>query len=813
MFRVFYQFAKYRLLLLVILLFICMINANAGGLFEDKIIDRENKGHRYYGHIISNIPQCEVMRLVGRHVLNKVYKDTQQVLYHALVDVGQYGKKKKDLLPYDYDQYHQTIVVIDRSTITNDELKRLDLLQTNIYRLMPPLTTTGSVRIWVQNMGRSGNEYQVFVDIPQLRWLEKATNDLWAIPSNAIPEKSKLTVDLQKPLSTGAILTNDAVVKDQLLAAFPYCDFEVSGIEDFDRFRDAKNVTKKFIAINWNGDVELSSIVATQIFPPALKSTCSLLKPDASGFTEWQRFCRKAKAVSESDNDVETWVISAPTTRHLRAITDVAIKNDFAGKSYDLNIADLSHIQNLAVGSYIASNEVERDRLILQQQMEELVLGQLKLQVKSMVTSQDWGKIIDEVIDRNTLNDNPFARPDDIRRINQASKADAILLLWVKSLTPEVSYSFPCERLTPPFPPFTEKEPSKPVKPDPNERQYGVAGPHLYPGETTQERIASDKYQNSLRIYTYERSPEYDKKMREYLEKKAEWEHQRDKYRVSYQYEVMVNPKVAMTGYLKIVNIIGAQQLLWSTEVSLEKDGDAVSLTRIPVVVYGEGTTPSLPPEAEDYVNSHDWQGCIRAINADTIYSLGQDVLLSSLSTTIRELPQIALWSTDLKPWNTAKKIDHPNDLSANNEDIIIEPPSKNDPPIVKPDVDIVDPPKQNPSLKVCSAKNLNGTVMFPLNDIALWLGANKSYNAKTNTVIFTLGERIIATKIGTKSASINGNGITMEAPFTTILDVGYVPMSFIELAFSIKFNANNDHSEYTMKHPTKNESFLLRIQ
>ncbi len=641
-------------------LMLCVVTGIAAqaGLYQHYIIDRSDGGSifkvPYYAYIISNIPELDVMRPMCRTVLMRRHKNTPHVLYIPLAQVGTYGRKKTELLPYDHLKNTETVVVIDRSRLTDAEKTALGKLQLYVFPLMAPLPQSGCVRTWVQTTG--AEEYQVYVELPEVSWIEQAANDLWALPSTA-PVSVQQTLDIVHKVCRTAMLSNDAQARNALLAVIKYSRVQSFTLDDYEKFAGLRDVDQKLIALNWNGEEECTAEMAVRILPPSLRAPCHLQTPDRVGLTGWQRFCRTAVARHEKGEE-DTWAICAPTAQFLNELVTKVIARNFEGGPYDIPVYDLSYITSLAVGTSLGVGDPDRERLLpgpVQMQMEEVAGTAFRMKVRSMVSTQNWGRVLDEALGKNADTDDPLRKPDTIRRVNQASNTDAVLLLMVRKLSPQVTYTFPRNRITEPYPAFTEKEPDKPNKPD-ADRRKSPFGPHVYPGEAHKDRVNSREYQEDLAKYTYIELPKWERAREKWEQNRREWERGKSSYQVNYEFEVVTTPAMSLGGQLKLLDMYATQNVLWSTDVNLASNGERKQILTIPVQVTGEDTDPPQPRAMNNYSNKYTWSDCSATVGSDTVYGMGQSLLVRSLRDGVAELVKTALWYTDLKPWSRPGK-------------------------------------------------------------------------------------------------------------------------------------------------------------
>jgi len=600
---------------LIILLCVYVLVANAEeSLFEKKVVNREDE--KVY--VISNIAPSEIMSLVCRHVLVRRSGHCQ---YVPLESWGTHGKRHTDILPYNWRKESETVVVIDRSRL--DGVGRA-LLEKLIAEIFPTLYVDHSKPQTVIYLQKSGKrEWQVLIDVPETTWLKQAVDDVWAIP---LSRESEAVILQTYPILSVALLTNDDAAGSQLLSYFKYGRKQSFGLDEYQKFRDADGLTHKIIALNWNGSEQCTSAIANEVLPAEMRDNCDESSKDRVGLSRWQRFCREAAAESFKDGESDVWVFRAPTSKFLQSLVNRAIQTDFQEWPYRLDICDLTHIGSVAVGTYVTNPDLDRRRLILQQEMETVVQQTLQTKVKSMYSTQNWGDLIQQVLGESAV-ESPFKDPGGAQRVVQASNADALLVLWVRDASPMIEHSCSKTRLTPEIPPFQEAEPSKP---SPNERKYGLFGPKEYP-----EGENSPEYQQALARYREKHS--------EWEQKKEAWEEKRRSHRVNWEFTIYSTPKVSVLGYLKVIDLKTKTQV-WTCEVSVSSTGDPQKLKSISVQTIGDDTEPEAP---ELPANEYEWKS-----NA---YTVGQDAFLSALKQGVAKLAESALWQNDLKPWNMSR--------------------------------------------------------------------------------------------------------------------------------------------------------------
>ncbi|HEY3378701.1 MAG TPA: copper amine oxidase N-terminal domain-containing protein, partial [Armatimonadota bacterium] len=771
-------------LLLVLLLLQAVAGSDAiAGLYDAKIVNRPDKSAGFFvgsvsynAYIVSNIPQEKVMRPVCGEALYRQGHCT----YVPLATVGKSGRKQRDLLPYDEQKDSETILVVDRSALTAEEKASISKLLKELYPGVSLSTDATTVQAWVQNSGKNGQEYQVLIDLPSISALEATLNDLRQIPENRLMDKSKRSLSITHTISVTAILTNDDTSAKLLAAAMPFSQTTIYTLDQLTTYKEVLNVNSKICVFNWNGESQITAKMAAQVFSPELQSKCEQDTPDRLGITGWQRFCREAVASSSKSGEVTTWIISAPTSEFLRALTNEVIKSNFQAPSYRISLCDLSNMKTIAVGAYVQSKDADRKRLVMQQRLEEIAEGSLKSKVRSMVSTQNWGDILQEVMNSTPGSEDPFKSGEAVKRINQASKADAVLLLWVQEIHPQVKYNFPHTRLTDPYPPFTKEEPKAPRKPEPDDKPF-LKG-HTYPLRQNDPQYIAD-----MANYNNTKMPAYRQSKERWEADKREWERGKQHYDVNYEFEIQSSPEVVMTGFLKIIDSVATQKVLWNCDVDMRCVGETKTLKTIPVRVTGDEVDPPQPREINQYHNAFSWGECATIVGGDTIYGLGQQTLFEGISKNISRLTATVLWQNDLKPWNLPTTA---NGSGRGGRGVIADTPAEtggitapttakgNDPP---PDATKSEPTPasvtdtaETEKTKMRKLATKNGVLMLPLRDFVTWLGTDRfTYDAKTMAFTIKAGETIVFLRMGSKEAFVNGTSVTMSAPASQMLRDG----------------------------------------
>ncbi|MHB9025736.1 MAG: hypothetical protein ACYC7E_16470 [Armatimonadota bacterium] len=498
--------------------------AATGGFFVDRVLNRPDR--KYFGgstpyqvYIISNIPEREVMRAICREVLLRTHGDKNHCIYLPLTNVGNFGRQKKDLLPFDPRKDAETIVAIDRSTLTPAEKARLETLIAKHFPLLPDIAKRPQVTVWIQNSGKSGAEYQVLLDVPSIIWLEDTADELWALPAGTLGDKSFGKHQIRHPVNTVAICSNDLTVRDALAKAVRFSEIHLFGLAEAQQFIELEGFTQRILALNWNGDVQCPPALAARLLPPGLSEKASDLTPDATGLTGWQQFCRQAIARHDTITDVDIWTLCAPTARHLQSLAAQVIAHQFSGDPFTLPLCDLTQVRRLALGVYYTPSDYDEGRFTLQTDLDSLAQKLLPATVQTVVLPIGWSP------------ESPSIREEPADVADTAiptPNADAVLLLRVDKLSPLVKYGTMSRRLTPAYPRFTYFEPARPYPPDPDERRQITERGYEYPGKTTAERQQSRKYQADYAHWRDVQVPRWEKEHKEWEARVRELENEKD---------------------------------------------------------------------------------------------------------------------------------------------------------------------------------------------------------------------------------------------------------------------------------------------
>ncbi len=613
-----------------------------GGLFHFNIIDRASDGWPftkiYYAYVVSNLPQETVMPAVCRDALLVRHHNKAHCHYIPLAWVGRYGRK---LLPFDPAESRELVVVVDRSTLTKVETEALAQLQQAYFPTHPAPATPQNVLLFLQNAGDTMKEYQVLVSLPAARWLTAAAEALWAVPLNDLPEGSLRTLTIEHGTGTTALLCNDTVTREALRTALPFHDVTTYDLPNLDAYLDSKP-TQRIVALNWNGDAAITPAQAAQLLPVGLRAT---MAADA-----WAHFYREATAQRYLDDHGATWCITAPTARHLQALAQTVIANDFTGGPYRLPLVDLTTLQTPSVGIYAPPQEdgaSGMDEGALQRGLEDQTAALLNVHVPTLADTPEWPDALAGALDPNPLAEAPFT---NLPRVQKYATGDTLLLFWVKRARPTVTYAFPAERLATTYAEFDEPEPVCPVEPDPEE--VIVVGTFRFPGSSHEGRMHSHEYGEAWRHWHDEELVRYEIAHRMWEERYAVWLHERRHYRAHYRYQVQATGGVEVTGYLRIIDLRTGKALTRTVDYTQHATGETKIVGAVPAWVDGDEIRPALPHALHDYTPADTWRDCERILGAPAMARLCQQALKATFTDALTHLADTALRAGDVKGWN-----------------------------------------------------------------------------------------------------------------------------------------------------------------
>ncbi len=684
------------------------------GTFNSQIINRSNEGwfgNTYFPvYVISNIPETEVMPPICHDTLKNTGDENTDphCKYIALNSLGTFGKKKS-LLPYNPAKRAQTILVIDRSKLTENEKSNLNILKSQLFASAPVTPTNYEttnildnnannagfksvprdfVNIWVQNKGDYGKENQVIVDLPDVRWLIEASNDLWHLPANRFKDNSKDTYSDIIPVNKIALLTNQFEMESNFAKAFRYLDIQMCEMAFYNIFINKEDLTQKIIAINWNGGTEITPEKAAKILPPALTVYCTQLTADNTGTTGWQQFCKKAIARRDNINGTETWTFCAPTKETLNLLINKVMEAKFKDGliQYSVDITDLTYLKNISLETVINTPDIDKNR----------------------ITNEP---LIKDSIEK-TLN----------IKVNSTTNADGKILLTLNTVEPVIAYTvLPVNRLTPYMGAFNEPAPDSPSwwssdsRPSPDDEgsfwenlfsnccnemtsnfidnacsssnlgsmfgclsandsdsnsnknsnknsssssNYEPPKNYKYPGSTYQQRESSPEYRAAVIAYDDAKRSEqyaYEANLDQWRDRKKNWINAKRSLMVTYEYPVHASTSISIAGMISFSDLKYSKNIILNKDISLNNQPGIQLEKGMKIEVQGNETSPKKPAELKKYKDklvSKGWNKCVETAGADSTYLVVLDSLVNKLREELMKFKITSLLYSDLKPWN-----------------------------------------------------------------------------------------------------------------------------------------------------------------
>ncbi len=580
-------------------------------LLMDDIVNRKEES----AYIISNLPESDVMRPVCRQGLNRQGK----CHYIALseVDKGKSGA----LLSYNWREKNETVIVVDSSRLDNAEKVTLSRLKNELFPAMTEdVGKQHKVAAYVQNVGK--NAMQALVIVPRATLLQPFADELWTLHRALVSRTDPF--ETSHPVYSASLLTNDDASAESLLKALRYSDVKQYGTDGVGDFLSNTGADLRVIALDWNAAKKCSPSVAASILPAELSRLCKLDAPDGRKLTSWDRFCREANASFFKGNDStpDTWVIRAPTQRHLRSLVSEVTTEDLKPGEHKIELIDLSGVKSMAVGVCFVEKDIAREQLVLAQEIETATAEQVKSEVKITHSSQDWGKLVQDAFGSQTAH-------VGAEKVVKASGSDALLLLRVREIEPTVEFKCIKERITPPVPEFRDQEPSRP---SPDERKYGIAGPKKYPGDDTGDRERSSDYKRDMRRW---RDDHY-----EWERKKRDYEYECENRQVDWRLTVLSYPSARVVADLSLIDLASSRQI-WSTPTEANQSGESTTVSTKTVRIRGDKNEPVPVVMAEP----------LKQWRPDT-YLTGQNALTLTLRQGVDKLMENALWASDIRAKN-----------------------------------------------------------------------------------------------------------------------------------------------------------------
>ncbi|MBC7287404.1 MAG: copper amine oxidase N-terminal domain-containing protein, partial [Armatimonadetes bacterium] len=375
------------------------------------------------------------------------------------------------------------------------------------------------------------------------------------------------------------------------------------------------------VLLNWNGEKPIPAGLAQKLVPEKFQALC-VDTPSGSplNLTIFQEFCRKLSFEARRRNDVVEVFIGAPTRRHLEeAVNAIAqqIPQQRQSLICPVQVVDLSYFNSLAlavrlVPDYARSN---REKLILQSELEQVAFEALSMPVRSTLSAQEWERIFDEV--GVTGEDSPFRTTDTVRHVARNLDADLLLLLNVQTLLPiERCEVTRCQRLTPEMGEFPEPEPKLTI----------------------------------LDLLNKELREKLQRDHKAWEQRKEAWDMKRAAMPVAWRLTIERRTTCEAAGLLQVLDLIDTREpLKWSYRFRAEAPGHLVPFREITVQTVGDASQPTPPPLPPV---KHEW--------TEQVWEVAGASLRLGLAGCLDQLQKVALWKTDLKPWNLPQERQEP---------------------------------------------------------------------------------------------------------------------------------------------------------
>lgn len=592
----------------------------AGSLMNDWIMQNSGPVPR----VITNLPEDFIVKYLLPPNIGQARR--QKIEYLDLSDVG---TSPDSILPYDWKKRYHSLVILDSSRLTADEMSKVELLRKTLF----PRETLGPGfnSFWiVQNAGRgAGENFRVLLTAPAEEYVIALIEELSEVNAGELKSGTGEVLQAGHNVSRVEVVTNAVDAMQEVFGLAYSGPFDDLTIRSFSEQTGApeERPTHEFVCIDWNADLEPTFGAIGDMLPQVVRDRVTGTETDRMGLTSWQAEARRLVAVRDPDaQDLERWYIAGPTKRHVARLAAMVASGLARGETVGIDEpvpADLTDAERLAVGAYLLNDSEYTDQLVVQHKLDDLVRHTLPVAVAS---GEDLGSVLSEVL--GTSAQSPFQAPSGAERIVSATNADYLLLLWAQSLRPEQQFAYTKERLTPALEPFTLSQPSCP---GPNDKV--LFGGFRYPGATESERRSSEKYRRDLDRY-YAENADYERQ-------KRLWEEAQYGREVQYNMRVTAAPTVQLDGYLMLVDLM-TREVVWSRDLAILSRGGELHVRDVPVTVRGEETeppAPSLPP------TERSWD--------ESTWPVGRDAVTEALAEGMRYLLGDGLFSEDLRPWNS----------------------------------------------------------------------------------------------------------------------------------------------------------------
>ncbi len=705
-----------------------LVFAGTEGLYENKVIGRDREKCTF----ISNMDWADIKQPLCREWL----LNADRCRYIPLSDLGTFGKHHDELLPYKWIK-DEWVILVNLATLTDEETA----LYSQLKDLMPLIPKTSGdepeIRVFFQKGGK--REYEVLIELPDEAWLEDAAEFLWSVPLadgvHNIDREERGWLPFTFSVNRLAVLTNMQSFNTCMNGA-RFANVVCFSPDQCQEFADMQGVTQRVIALNYNGDAEITPDQARLILPPKLHDDALEGDSDRLGLTPWQRFNRTAQARHfKNDTGGDTWFIGAPTEKFVnQLIHQTGFQppfSSFEGRETNIKLCDASWMNSMAVGVYMQPENVDHERLVLRERLEQIARDRLGNRIPEISSGSNLGDVLQQVMGEN--DENPFRADVDVEHIMVDMSADALLVLWVRDISPTTSYDYEPKRQTPRMEPFSDQEPSKP-NPD-AKRPFGS---HIYPGKNTEERRRSNKYQDDY--------DDYRRKHSDWEDRQASYNREARNRRITWQQNITARSSVHLSGYCKLIDL-KSKQVVWSTAVETSQNGREKFIDQNLVTITGENATPdapSMPPTI------HRWE--------DGTFTAGQDAIHNALNNGLEKLQQVVLWGSDLKEWNCAQLPDHDTYEEQQTNDVESQKSDDNDQPPA-PSISAPEIARELISLGDAHIVYRGEHCLIPAATVVRWAGGTVAWAPKTSTLDMSMPDGMSATVVMGRAAMLSSAG------------------------------------------------------
>ncbi len=231
--------------------------------------------------------------------------------------------------------------------------------------------------------------------------------------------------------------------------------------------------------------------------------------------------------IENSNENYDYCVVAAPGPRHIKlALEDYESIGDISTNVVTKKLADLSGYKDILLVVRPADRE---------ENVPETIVEEFTSKLTSAFSSPSTGfdfetrQDLKELIYASLMRGDGEIGPTDADIIREKSGAQAIAVADIASVNEQTTFlANESERLTKPYPPFSEPRPVKPSKPHYNDKV--LFGGYIYK-EIDGSRRNDPRYERDLK--------EYDRDLRDYRSDLWRWERRRDNYEDSRNYHRM----------------------------------------------------------------------------------------------------------------------------------------------------------------------------------------------------------------------------------------------------------------------------------